>query len=109
MGIHRPKEDFCTMYYVPLCYIIHQFGKVCCIYNFRYFQQKGKLFLKSLLSEGRYFLAGSLLLAFANTCESFSLLSEECFVQEKGRGVVTFGTYLYKKFILFSRSFRLNK
>ena len=42
------------------------------IHHIRYFMQKGKLVLRSLLSEGRYyylFWGGSLLSGFANTCD----------------------------------------
>ena len=53
------------------------------IYHISYFLKKGKLVLRSLLSEGRYFGGG-----FANTCDILSLLSEVRYF----RGVVTFGT-----------------
>ena len=52
----------------------NQLGKVCCIYNFRNFKQKGKLLLKSLLSESRYF-----------------------------RGVVTFGIRCFRRVASFAK------
>ena len=59
------------------------------IYHISYFLQKGKLVLRSLLSEGRYFGGGGWQLSgFANTCDNVSLLSEVRYF----RGVVTFGT-----------------
>ena len=55
-----------------------------------YFLQKGKLVLRSLLSEGRYLGEGGgwQLSGFANTCDILSLPSEVRYF----RGVVTFGT-----------------
>ena len=55
-----------------------------------YFLQKGKLVLRSLLSEGRYLAGGGgwQLSGFANTCDILSLPSEVRYF----RGVVTFGT-----------------
>ena len=55
----------------------NQLGKVCCIYNLRYFWEKGKLLLKSLLSEGRYF-----------------------------RGVVTFGIRYFRRVASFAKGGR---
>ena len=54
-----------------------------------YFLQKGKLVLRSLLSEGRYLGGGGWQHSgFANTCDILSLLSKVRYF----RGVVTFGT-----------------
>ena len=55
-----------------------------------YFLQKGKLVLRSLLSEGRYLGEGGgwQLSGFANTCDILSLPSEVRYF----RGVVTFKT-----------------
>ena len=55
-----------------------------------HFLQKGKLVLRSLLSEGRYLGEGGgwQLSGFANTCDILSLPSEVRYF----RGVVTFGT-----------------
>ena len=54
-----------------------------------YFLQKGKLVLRSLLSEGRYLVGGGWQHSgFANTCDILSLLSKVRYF----RGVVTFGT-----------------
>ena len=55
-----------------------------------YFLQKGKLVLRSLLSEGRYLGGGGgwQHSGFANTCDILSLLSKVRYF----RGVVTFGT-----------------
>ena len=39
------------------------------IYYIRYFFPEGKLVLRSLPSEGRYFRGGSLFSGFANTCD----------------------------------------
>ena len=39
------------------------------IYYIRYFFPEGKLVLRSLPSEGRYFLGGSVFSGFANTCD----------------------------------------
>ena len=45
------------------------------IYHTRYFLQKGKFVLRSLLSEGSYFRGESLLSGFANTCNIFMALN----------------------------------